>query len=184
MIWNHHISSPSEVIKYSDSDSMEKQIVSSQISASEEILASQMPLLTDDNIRDGGDTGAASSENSVETLWETDNNGTSDEMRSAATGQDSAGEEAVRFKRLKLSHRSYRSHDELVAAVDSPVVVADEDVEMTQSTSAASEVEVSEPEGAVAPVVVVCINQKYRSLWGAVLLFGRSRPKNVSMYFK
>ena len=63
MIWNHPISSPSEVIKYSDSDSMEKQIVSSQISASEEILASQMPLLTDDNIRDGGDTGAASSEN-------------------------------------------------------------------------------------------------------------------------
>ena len=118
----------------------------------------------------------------METLWETDNNGTSDEMRSAATGQDSAGEEAVRFKRLKLSHRSYRSHDELVAAVDSPVVVADEDVEMTQSTSAASEVEVSEPEVAVAPVVVVCINQKYRSLWGAVLLFGRSRPKNVSRY--
>jgi hypothetical protein len=52
----------------------------------------------------------------------------SDEAKSVTGTVDSAGEEAVRFKRLKLSHRSYRSHTE-VAAADSPDEVPEEEDE-------------------------------------------------------
>lgn len=46
----------------------------------------------------------------------------------AATGPDSAGEEAVRFKRLKLSHRSYRGYEDGTAGKE-------EDVEMVATTT-------------------------------------------------
>jgi hypothetical protein len=72
---------------------------------------------------------------------------------------DSAGEEAVRFKRLKLSHRSYHSHDE-AAAADSPgevarVVVTDEDVDMKAVTVGPPEPEVGKAKMFFFPVPVV-----------------------------
>jgi hypothetical protein len=58
----------------------------------------------------------------------------------AATGSDSAGEEAVRFKRLKLSHRQYRSQAESAATAEDEEMSINVDKSTTSAAAEADEV--------------------------------------------